>query len=402
MSGIDYSKWDKIVADMSDSEEDNQDQPNIDPSMGMGMNPGMAGMGMNGMMNNLNMNNFNMDNFNMNDFNMNNFMQRDEALSSKHANVTKLTKPSSVTIGPQGATITPKMNKQETETTQNQEFDPSNFAQTLHDKFPKPSASDKYHNSKDSIPKSSNPFNSSLHQQQKPKQAEDEKEEVAQSISMSLSSLLSKWTHNGGIHKFEYLWSQTADELVVRILIPSTTKGKHVKINFNAESKQFKCNVVNSNNKLNINKTFARKLKESDEEDANLDWELCDIPVFSFDNQKLKDVLKDILGSDELCMDYVSKLSSCRFLKISLEKEKINDRIIEWWDNVFVDDTKIDLNARIKDRKTDANKMKEIWNNAHKGFKERIADIQPQEIVVPEENENDDDDDGDIDLVDSH
>ena len=355
MSGIDYSKWDKIVAEMSSSDEDNT-YPQVLPDQGP--------VG--------------------NDINMSDFMQHDEELSSKLANVTRLKKPSSVTIGPQGTTINPKPTK------------PT-----------KPKTNP--------LPQSSNAANDdplSLHLQKPyrpaPKKDDEkkqnetettEKEEILPTISMNLSSLLSKWTHNGGIHKFEYLWSQTADELIIRFLIPSTTKGKHVKINFNAESKQFKCNIISHGREWNVNKTFSRKLKESDEEDANLDWELCNVKIFNYDNDKLKDTLKDILClnddemNDKLCIEYASKLSSCRFLKLSLEKERINDRVIEWWDDVFVGDTKIDLKQRIKDRKTDANKMKDIWNKAHEQFKEKVKDFKPTEIVVPDDDEDEDEDD---------
>ena len=165
---------------------------------------------------------------------------------------------------------------------------------------------------------------------------------ILPTISTSLSSLLSSWTHNGGMHHFEYLWSQTSDELVLRILVPSTTKGKHVKINFNAELQEFKCNVITNVN-VNIYKKFAQRLQESDEEDANLDWELCNIPVFNYDNNNSKEVIKNILSlhdnddkdNDKICNEFVLILSSCRFLKLSLEKEKKG-----WWEQIFGGDTK--------------------------------------------------------------
>eukprot|EP01084_Bolivina_argentea_P097246 174834_1 len=301
-TGIDYSKWDKMVAEMSSSEEEDP-YPQVLPST------------------DTNTNNNEID------------FDYDENLSSKHAKVAKLKKPSSVTIGPQGVTINPTK------------------------KCKKP--------------------NTSLHQ----------------SISCSLSLLLTTWTHNGGIHNFDYLWSQTADELVVRFFVPITTRGKHVKIGFNAKEKSFLCNIITNGNKWNINKTFSRKLKESIEEDAKLDWELCNVDVFNFDEIKLKQTLCNILCIEndkqinKMCIEYVNRLSNCRFLKILLDKEKINNNIIEWWDNVFLNDTTIDLKKRIKDRKTDANKMNDIWSKAHEQFKKKVANIKPQEIFVPEDDD---------------
>ena len=45
--------------------------------------------------------------------------------------------------------------------------------------------------------------------------------------------------------------------------------------------------------------------------------------------------------------------------------------------------------------------MNNIWQNAHKKFKENIANMPPpQEIVIPQDNENHDNDEQDDDLID--
>merc|ERR1712083_604058 len=135
---------------------------------------------------------------------------------------------------------------------------------------------------------------------------------------------------------------------------------------------------VTNGNEWILNKQFSRKLKESDEEEAKIDWELCDVEIFNYNNKKLEKTMKEILCLEEekyndTFIEYANRLSLCRFLKITLEKEKISDRVIEWWDMVFLNDTKIDLKRRIKDRKTDANKMNDIWQKAHQQFKQKVA-----------------------------
>lgn len=326
MAGIDYSKWDKMVAEMSSSDDDNtNDNDNGDEDV-----------------------------------------YHDAALSSKHANVTRLQKPSSVTIGPQGVTINP------TSTT----------------------------NTKSSLQHVQSSCNADSNNAQNAN-GEEKKQEIAHkpmssssSISTDLSSLLSGWTHNGGVHNFDYLWSQTAEEIVIRFLVPLHTKAKHVQIGFEKDKNEFHCTVLAQHGREWIlNKRFARKLKESVEEEAKLEWELCNVDIFNYNHDALKHTMQEILAAsdvkavddDKVLIQYAQRLSECRFLKVTVEKERINERIIEWWDHVFVDDTKIDLKRRIKDRKTDACKMNDVWKSAHQQFKQKVANFEPHEIVLPDE-----------------
>eukprot|EP01084_Bolivina_argentea_P242730 407115_1 len=161
-SGIDYSKWDKMAAEISSSENE----------------------------------------------------EDDETFSSQPpTNVTKLSKPSSVTIGPQGVKI------HETNS-------------------------------------STNPINQ-----------ETKKQPTIKSKTVSLSSLIEQWTRNGGIHDFEYFWSQTADELVIRFLIPKSARAKNVQIGFDANNRHFNCTITTNDNQWILKKVFSRKLKESTEEE---------------------------------------------------------------------------------------------------------------------------------------
>eukprot|EP00483_Globobulimina_turgida_P000153 UN00153 len=207
-TGIDYSKWDKMVAEMSSS--DDEDIDNDQQFMGT---------------------------------NTNNDAIYDNELSSKHAKVTRLKKPSNITIGPQGVTINPTSTNR-------------NATKPIIDNKQSPSNSDI-----SSLPQTQNKISS---------------------ISVSLSSLLKKWTRNGGIHNFDYLWCQTVDGLVIRFLIPVATRAKQVKIGFNANKKHFSCNITTNGDDWVLDKTFSRKLKESTEEEAKLDWELCNVSVFIF------------------------------------------------------------------------------------------------------------------------
>lgn len=351
--GIDYSKWDKMVADMSDSE--NEDDPYLAQSFA--------------------------DKF----INENDKPTYDEDLSSGPAKVTRLKQPSSVTIGPQGATISPNGINPKSSISNGSK---SEIVSTT-------SVSSKLTKSAANIMDKSS---KSLRHDSTPTL-------IPRQISVALSSLITKWTHNGGVHNFDYLWSQTADELVIRFLVPMATRSKCVEIKFDAESKAFWCNIKVSGREWTLKKTFCRKLKASEEEDAGMDWTLCDVPVFNWDHSTLKDTMNAILGEnveqkeqEKEFVKYAQRLSECRFLKVTLEKERINNRIIEWWDMVFEGDMKIDLEQRIKDRKTDPKKMKDIWKMTHDQFKKDVAKIEPQEIVVPDEEGESDDDDETIDI----
>lgn len=242
-----------------------------------------------------------------------------------------------------------------------------------------------------------------------------------------LSSLIEKWTKNGGIHMSDicndcsYFWSQTEGEICIYFYVPVQCKAKYSKIafNINSNSLHFTSNMNwksiehQSREMFEIKKIFVSKLKDVqkmenlneiqngtesesemklENEKPFLDWEMFDIPQTIKNVEKCNEFLADIISHSDLDVfseDIIHLLlnEKYRILRVCMEKKRINEhQIIEWWDSVFVNDIKIDLKYRIKDRKSDPETMQNIWKRAHEQFRKSVQDIEPREIDISSSN----------------
>lgn len=316
---LDYSKWDKI-ADNLDTSDDDVDED---------------------------------DDLQMNNNNTSNEPETTNNFPSPQ--VTRLDKPSSVTIGPNGVSI-----------------NPSSFT---HKQKPNENLI--------------NELNKDLEFPIESKQNNTE----------NGLAIIEKWFENGGIHNKEYLWSQTRDNVNIKFLIPKNIKHKNIKIEYNNEINELKIFI---NNKLIYKKIFVNNIL-IDKDDigihfCGLDWELKDI-LINIDNNFVNELTKylinelNIKNSNNNINDIINLLKESRFLIFDLNKKHISDNVKQWWDIVFKNETKIDIVKRVKNRKTkDIQTMNDVWQTAHQKFKEKIKNIKPQIINTNNNNDSDCDD----------
>ncbi|ETO23278.1 hypothetical protein RFI_13904 [Reticulomyxa filosa] len=273
----------------------------------------------------------------------------DEESASNTPHVTKLDRPSSVTIGPTGVTINPSPSNNQSTNANNK----SVVKKTIENPTAKQS------------------YNSTVPRQQKDQKAtivKPQNNEIIESKvkTKTLSELKAEvLTVNGG-ETDEYMWSQTRDEVVLFIKnIPLSTKAKSIKIQYNEEKNTVFIQCLDKI--LYNNKELSYNIVKTKEEDCGLEWEIKTFPF----------------------CDTNGIASQMKLLTIYLKKKEFSANVITWWGNVFKGDPSIDV-AAIKERKTDAKTMRNIWQSAHESFKEKVKQFQPQTIEIdPDEEDND-------------
>lgn len=410
--GIDYSKWDKILKDLDSDSDSNENDVDIPTSKAAPTSTPL-------------------------------YTTKPSKYSSydgRVPQVTRLKNPSSVTIGPNGATLFPSSVSSSHQTTKTSKQKKQKIKTNSKSKT-KTSKSKKQSNKATATNTTTNTTTSP-----KPRKV---------SKSILFSNLLEKWTHNGGISfnnnkrddGIEYFWSQTRDDIVIRFLIPSNIKSKDIEINmkydFKTEShsltvlfknnfgicwinnKKFSKLIKNdqisqsdtnndSNNNLNSSRNRNFDNLNAQPNQFNIDWEIDNIdwnnveinlPVLDTkqDDEKKSNENVSCKDNNSLCKDIDIDLSDCtvfedrfgfllysheiskifkekgyRLLKFEFEKHnpQLSSNVINWWKCVFEGDKPIDMSKQIKDRRTSVEKMKNLWNSANKGFLDKIRQDQ--------------------------
>lgn len=182
----------------------------------------------------------------------------------------------------------------------------------------------------------------------------------------------SSWYKNGDMNE-RLIWSQTRDNVDVRILVPKDTKGSDVcfEIKFPGEITilEDKIPIVFSltlKNKLFFKDKLAFDIKPI-EDIHDLDWEIYDHPIDS----------------------------NFRLIFVSVEKEPPSGTYC-WWDKIFEGDEKIDV-TQMSGRHSD--KSRNAWKEAHDKFKEKIKKDKLQGPMGTEVSFPFEDDDAKIDNV---
>ena len=309
--GLDYSKWNKIIENM-DTSDDDDDLTTYNDNDTLGVGP---------------------------------------------ANVTKLDKPSRVTIGPNGATIN-------TPTFDGDVMNPKVFKQT------------KGNNYDDNIRELNEDMDINVDRNDDVKVSSDDRDS-------NDKRQIDKWFENGGIHGNEYIWSQSRDNVLLKYFIPKSAKKKDIKIKYNNDKKQLSMIISNQN----VNKIFNYEIIiDSDDigiDYSGLDWEIKSI------NIKNPKYLKEYLSNEfnNINIDSIlNTFNSSKFLEFDIIKKHISNNVILWWDKVFTNETKIDIQKRVKNRVNNGKNMNDVWNEAHKLFRQKAKNTKPKEINLSDDN----------------
>ena len=195
----------------------------------------------------------------------------------------------------------------------------------------------------------------------------------AESVSRSRSPAPDSYTKNGALLE-TMMWSQSRDEVTVRVLVPAKTRAKCIRVHLS----QGKLEVVHSGtvvcsgvlkfavwgtgrvNAIGAAGSIASTVGASEDEvEAKaMDWELQDLDEGG-------------LGEENGSFD------PRRCVVISLTKVRPAKEIPIWWDRVFVDDAvAADVSAisgRWKGSEARRAEWSAAWKAAHAKFKEKIS-----------------------------
>lgn len=180
---------------------------------------------------------------------------------------------------------------------------------------------------------------------------------IGQKTSATVPTIPIKWTKNGGLVRESYYWSQTADEVTMRLILPNeiNTAAKNIKVSYsNDYGSPRRLEVFVSSKPLLCDCLKHEIILEDSDVDDGLSWE-------------------------------IETLDSTRYISISFRKKTLPGTTV-WWDRVFVNDPPIDL-MQIEGRKSNIAETKGLWEEAHRMFREKISKQKSQRIEI----ESDDD-----------
>ena len=96
----------------------------------------------------------------------------------------------------------------------------------------------------------------------------------------------------------------------------------------------------------------------------------------------------EIISINPQCFTLSGITNFTRVLEITLKKKTPFSDAIIWWSKVFENDPDIDI-SKISERKVNAS-FQDNWNEAHKLFKEKIANNIKTTIDLDDDNDDDD------------
>lgn len=199
---------------------------------------------------------------------------------------------------------------------------------------------------KETLP--SNPFSKSCAAR------EDEDNMTMGSRAATDADIDSKLTSNGGMESNSHCWSQTESTVSISFFLPSETKAKD---NISFAINDIEC-VRSGASLVRPRLKFSYKKNNGEEVAVNKDFYY----PLSLDSDLLE-------GCWEL-----QTVHGQRFITFQFFKESIMHGVFVWWDRCFCDDVaRVDLET-LKNRRGDkGQQFKQVWEEAHELFKQRIA-----------------------------
>lgn len=176
------------------------------------------------------------------------------------------------------------------------------------------------------------------------------------------------WRNGSKLEKF--VWSQTQTEVTVRFNVPADLAAKNIKIKF-TDTKTLHITEINSKagSPYNFNGRFQYYIRSGDSLDSDTD-EYSDWEILTIQDQ--------------------------RYIVITLQKVSVIAGAVFWWDRVFEGDPAIDVTT-IADRRGQRpqggqetlssadTSHSNVWEEAHKMFREKVASQQPREVLIDNE-----------------
>jgi hypothetical protein len=161
-------------------------------------------------------------------------------------------------------------------------------------------------------------------------------------------SFMQQITRNGGRSETFY-WAQGRDMVTLRFTVPKDSKAKQVRIDLSERHIQ----VAAPDRLLDAELAFPVKTDADSLEDF---WELEDNPLDS----------------------------STRLLSVTLKKSllALGEDATFWWNRVLLADQPLDSSAFQDRRNKSAKNFKQVWDEAHAMFRERVKNTKQQEIDV--------------------
>ena len=97
----------------------------------------------------------------------------------------------------------------------------------------------------------------------------------------------------------------------------------------------------------------------------------------------MQGVLQYVVDIDDGTVDWeLINHDSERYISIVLKKKSPLERTVQWWSCVFQGDQEIDVTA-IAERKLITQDFKDVWNEAHRMFREKIANSGGFGVSIP-------------------
>ena len=186
------------------------------------------------------------------------------------------------------------------------------------------------------------------------------------------------WKNGAKLEKFH--WSQSQTEVTLRFSVPTELAAKTIKIRF-PDAKSLSITEINSKaaNPFSFSGRFRYEVRTGDGVDSETgefsDWEIL-------------------------------TLQGQRYLVMALQKVSVLAGAVFWWDRAFEGDSPIDVTA-IADRRglrlqtqgggrggatatksdsVDSSAATNVWEEAHRLFREKIASQQPHEVLIEDDN----------------
>lgn len=182
----------------------------------------------------------------------------------------------------------------------------------------------------------------------------EEIEALGESCLMNDTSVYSKLSTNGAKESDSHWWSQTETTVSVSFSIPSEIKAKDI-LKFRVQEKE---SIHNGNSLLRPHLELSYKKRGG---------EVVEI---------LKEFFYPLnLDSDLLegCWE-IEKIGEQRVITFQFFKKEVAKGVSLWWDRCFSTDVaRVDLDSLAERRGNKSTQFKQVWEDAHQLFKQRVA-----------------------------
>ena len=162
-----------------------------------------------------------------------------------------------------------------------------------------------------------------------------------------------------------FLWSQTADEVIIRVRCPNGTKAKDVNVSLTSSAQLI---VICKGNTVLcgtlVHDVWDTDKLATDEERYNkgMTWELED-----------------------------STCEACRYVVVKLFKRPPGERVKMWWRRVFKEGSEheVDVNSISSRNKANTEAFQKVWNEAHGIFLANRARERAEREAAEQQGQND-------------